>query len=304
MGFLDNSGDIILDAVLTDLGRKRLAEGNFNIVKYGLGDDEINYQLYDKNHPSGTPFFDLEILQTPVLETFTNNTSTMKSTLLSLSGDHLYLPVIKLSANNPRYAVHTQEGVHLVAVNEETEGTGNFNVGSRLESSIGGEGTIPGVLMGHSIDGSQSGARIVIEQGIDNVSFTDSIGDLIENRFIVQMDGNLGDIVANRTGEVVPFSSEDDDKMRLYEFPPKLAQPSPQSSVIAGSQGRSIRFTIKAAQHLKDSNALFDRIGFKKPIRSFKAGDVECRCIDTIVRVYGVKMGSSVDIPIRFVKKI
>ena len=35
MGFLDNSGDIILDAVLTDLGRKRLAEGNgrFNITK-------------------------------------------------------------------------------------------------------------------------------------------------------------------------------------------------------------------------------------------------------------------------------
>ena len=28
MAFLDNSGDIILDAVLTDLGRKRLAAGN------------------------------------------------------------------------------------------------------------------------------------------------------------------------------------------------------------------------------------------------------------------------------------
>ena len=54
MGFLDNSGDIILDAVLTDLGRKRMAEGNFNITKFALGDDEINYQLYDKNHPSGT----------------------------------------------------------------------------------------------------------------------------------------------------------------------------------------------------------------------------------------------------------
>ena len=39
MGFLDNSGDIILDAVLTDLGRKRLAEGNgrFNISKFALG---------------------------------------------------------------------------------------------------------------------------------------------------------------------------------------------------------------------------------------------------------------------------
>ena len=33
MGFLDNSGDIILDAVLTDVGRKRMAEGNFRIAK-------------------------------------------------------------------------------------------------------------------------------------------------------------------------------------------------------------------------------------------------------------------------------
>lgn len=51
MGFLDNSGDIILDAVLTDLGRKRLAEGNgsFNISKYAFGDDEIDYTLYDKS---------------------------------------------------------------------------------------------------------------------------------------------------------------------------------------------------------------------------------------------------------------
>ena len=28
MGFLDNSGDIILDVVLTDLGRQRLAKGD------------------------------------------------------------------------------------------------------------------------------------------------------------------------------------------------------------------------------------------------------------------------------------
>ena len=49
MGFLDNSGDIILDAVLTDAGRFRLAQGDgtFNIVKFALADDEINYSLYN-----------------------------------------------------------------------------------------------------------------------------------------------------------------------------------------------------------------------------------------------------------------
>jgi len=53
MGFLDNSGDIILDAVLTDVGRKRMAQGNFKITKFAIGDDEIDYGLYNKAmHPA------------------------------------------------------------------------------------------------------------------------------------------------------------------------------------------------------------------------------------------------------------
>ena len=58
MAFLDNSGDIILDAVLTELGRKRMSNGNFQITKFGLGDDEINYEKYNKNHASGSAFYD------------------------------------------------------------------------------------------------------------------------------------------------------------------------------------------------------------------------------------------------------
>ena len=54
MAFLDNSGDIILDAVLTDEGRRRLAagDGSFRISKFAFGDDEIDYTLYNKNHAS------------------------------------------------------------------------------------------------------------------------------------------------------------------------------------------------------------------------------------------------------------
>ena len=45
MAFLDNSGDIILDAVLTEEGRKAMADGTFRISKFGLGDDEIDYEI-------------------------------------------------------------------------------------------------------------------------------------------------------------------------------------------------------------------------------------------------------------------
>ena len=84
MGFLDNSGDIILDAVLTDTGRRRLAkgDGSFNIKFFALGDDEINYGLYNPNHASGSAFYDLDILQTPVLEAFTNTNASLRSRLI------------------------------------------------------------------------------------------------------------------------------------------------------------------------------------------------------------------------------
>ena len=74
MAFQDNSGDIILDVVLTDEGRRRLAPGGgqFSITKFALGDDEINYSLFDKT--ATTALQDLTILQTPILEAFTNNT--------------------------------------------------------------------------------------------------------------------------------------------------------------------------------------------------------------------------------------
>ena len=46
MAFLDNSGDIILDAVLTDLGREEMAAGDFSVKYFALGDDEIDYSEY------------------------------------------------------------------------------------------------------------------------------------------------------------------------------------------------------------------------------------------------------------------
>ena len=102
MAFLDNSGDIILDAVLTDTGRFRLAKGDgtFKIVKFAFGDDEIDYGTYDPTNTNGSAYYDLKILQTPVLEAFTNNTSTMKSKLLTVANTNLeYLPVLKINTN-------------------------------------------------------------------------------------------------------------------------------------------------------------------------------------------------------------
>ena len=100
--FLDTSGgDILLDAVLTDYGRQLLArgDGSFNIVKFALGDDEIDYSLYGSVGQT-TATVDKEILNTPILEAFTNNAASMKSKLLTVKKDNLlFLPVLKLNTN-------------------------------------------------------------------------------------------------------------------------------------------------------------------------------------------------------------
>ena len=56
MGFLNNT-TVTVDAILTKKGRELLAQGTeaFNITKFALADDEIDYGLWDIT-PSGSTF--------------------------------------------------------------------------------------------------------------------------------------------------------------------------------------------------------------------------------------------------------
>lgn len=121
MGFLDNSGDIILDAVLTDLGRKQMADGNFQIAKFALGDDEIDYSLYNANHPSGSAYYDLEILQSPVMEAATRQASSIKYGLLSITRtDIVYMPTLKVNEKLDGKSLVKEGGVYYLTANAAT----------------------------------------------------------------------------------------------------------------------------------------------------------------------------------------
>ena len=120
MAFLDNSGDIILDAVLTDIGRKRMAEGNFRIAKFALGDDEIDYSLYNANHPSGSAYYDLEILQSPVMEAATKRVSSIKYGLMSITRtDLVYMPSLKINEKTEK-SIKKLSNIYYLAVNAAT----------------------------------------------------------------------------------------------------------------------------------------------------------------------------------------
>ena len=85
MGFLDHStNNIIIDAVLTDTGRRRLADnnGSFRIAFFSLADDEVDYTIIEK---FGRTVGKEKITKnTPVFEAQTKGDLALKNRLLTL----------------------------------------------------------------------------------------------------------------------------------------------------------------------------------------------------------------------------
>jgi hypothetical protein len=97
MAYLNNQY-VTIDAVLTKKGRELLArnDGSFQITQFALADDEIDYTLYNPNHPSGSAFFGEAIEAMPLLEAFTDETQMMKYKLVTLPRGTSKLPVLAL----------------------------------------------------------------------------------------------------------------------------------------------------------------------------------------------------------------
>jgi hypothetical protein len=97
MAYIDNQ-TITVDAVLTRKGRELLAKtGNLNINSFSLADDEIDYTLYDPNHPNGSAFYDIALRNTPVFEPLTDETQVMKYKLVTLNQGVTSIPVISIA---------------------------------------------------------------------------------------------------------------------------------------------------------------------------------------------------------------
>jgi hypothetical protein len=110
MAFLDRSGDIVVDAVLTDIGREKLArnDGSFRVVGYTFGDDEIDYTLFDPS--TGSAQMDAKILETPIFEASVNEKIALNHPLISITNPSLkYLP--SLSADNATVSIGEEKGL-------------------------------------------------------------------------------------------------------------------------------------------------------------------------------------------------
>ena len=97
MGYLNNK-TVTVDAILTKKGRELLArnDGSFRITQFSLSDDEVDYTLYNPNHPSGSAFYGEAIENMPIIEAFPDETQDMKYKLITLPRGTAKFPVLEI----------------------------------------------------------------------------------------------------------------------------------------------------------------------------------------------------------------
>tara|TARA_Y100000310_G_scaffold138620_2_gene137633 strand:+ start:7479 stop:8552 length:1074 start_codon:yes stop_codon:yes gene_type:complete len=231
MAFLDNTGTIVLDAILTDLGRKKMATGDFKVTKFSLGDDEIDYNLFIREEvyadylADNSHVMDRAIISQSCFEALENNSAVINYGLTDFDrNDLLYLPVLKINYSgsagyDPEELVEDPglpqeqkdfarpyENFFYLSVNDETT--------SKLKTAFGSTGYI---IENNNV----SNTKIVIESGINNssVSSTSEFRDafimqtgLLDMYYNVYVDSRFFSRILGPSNEAV-FKNKSDGSL-------------------------------------------------------------------------------------------
>lgn len=102
MGYLNNAS-VTVDAILTTKGRQKLAAGTVSglgIAYFALGDDEVNYDLWNPAHPLGSDYYGIVIENMPVLEASPIPEQNLKSKLITLDKGIFRLAYVQASPSS------------------------------------------------------------------------------------------------------------------------------------------------------------------------------------------------------------
>jgi hypothetical protein len=337
MAFLDNSGDIILDAVLTDLGRKRLAEGNFRITQFALGDDEIDYSLYDKDHPSGSAYYDLEILQTPVFEAFTQTNANINYGLLSLNGNPnvLYVPSLTLNEKTDETGkgVKLYNNVMYLAVNSETSDAlkGSGAIGNADQVALATSNMKVAIFeTGIQNNGDPAGTK-------DNKDSYITNNGLIDNQLTLKCDHRFldkvypiarGSVFNYRSGDasaeivinivaspLAPSAGENIDNQRMYVLPSipnnvedqtGTSTPATDVSSINGPRGVATAFHLGVPADLQAVSTAVTPAKYSlygKTAQNLFGDGNTYDYIDTVAYLNGNTTGANTQLVVRIIRR-
>ena len=168
MAYLDNT-EITVDAILTKKGREKLAAGQgLNITKFALGDDEIDYTLYEPAHPKGSAYYDSAIKAIPITEASPDETQVLRYKLVTLPKGTTKIPKVEFGVPS----ISTTQNGGQVNLSPTTSPSGNTqsgytvilankNAGSIVGSGVSaGSGTTPTFL------GDELTATAAVETGL------------------------------------------------------------------------------------------------------------------------------------------
>lgn len=196
------TNNIVLDAVLTDVGRQFLArnDGSFSISKFALGDDEVNYNIIAKyGRTVGREKIEKN---TPIFEALTNQQHAQKYRLVSVSNPNLLrLPTMSLSGDSN---VDGQNSVITLGRNQQKTATATVEQTIQNETTIDVElrdqtfiVEVPNLFLQilrqspENIDGQQRATYILTRSPAENafggssVQFTLSVKSLTDALFTV-----------------------------------------------------------------------------------------------------------------------
>ena len=113
MGYLDNTS-ITVDAILTKRGRELLArgDGSFNITQFALADDEIDYTLFNENHPNGSQYYGEAIENMPLLEAIPDENNIMIHKLVTLPRGTTKMPIVTANVSKIQLSLGASTSVN------------------------------------------------------------------------------------------------------------------------------------------------------------------------------------------------
>ena len=176
MGFLDHStNNIIIDAVLTDTGRRMLArnDGSFSIVKFAFGDDEVDYTIIQKfGRTVGKEKIEKN---TPVFEAQTTGDQALKYKCVSLSNPALtIMPTLSLTSTSSavRLTSATGGGRTTLTFEQQTQS------GTTIDTELVDQAftvkcdsrflQLPAVRGTPTVDSNHQASYVVIRSGLNN----------------------------------------------------------------------------------------------------------------------------------------
>lgn len=195
MAYIRTSDSIVINATLTEKGKKLLARGKFRVSKFALGDDEIDYDLFDPERflEGG---YNPALVNSYMLEAYKKDNANIfygldshESAILYLTQQEVdasevlhanieYLPILKQNSHT-NVSPTLSSSVYYLSANQETT--------EKLES-IGGFRFL-------TTDKLEN-VKIVIESGIDNPNGSEDItrptkkkqAEYIFENFLLDMD--------------------------------------------------------------------------------------------------------------------